>query len=43
VQEDATLTVQASYIQSFDNTLNHKFSQTVFSLVYQLKLFGGTR
>ena len=40
-QDDATLTLQASYVLTYDNNLNHRFAQTVFSLVYQLKLFGG--
>ena len=43
VQDDATLMLQGSYVVTYDNTLNHRFAQTVFSLVYQLKLFGGTR
>lgn len=41
VQDDATLTLQASYVLTYDNNLNHRFAQTVFSLVYNLKLFGG--
>lgn len=43
VQDDATLTLQGSYVITYDSNLNHKFAQTVFSLVYQLKLFGGPR
>lgn len=40
VSDAATFTVQGSYVVNFDNTLNHRFAQTIFSVVYQLHMFG---
>jgi hypothetical protein len=40
VDENATLTFHGSYIVTYDNNLNHKFAQTVFSIVLQISVFG---
>jgi hypothetical protein len=40
VNATANLTLQGSYVVTFDNNLNHKFAQTVFSVVLQLQVFG---
>jgi hypothetical protein len=31
--DDATFTFQGSYVLSYDNNLNRRFAQTVFSVV----------
>jgi hypothetical protein len=41
LNETINLTFQGSHIVTFDNNLNHKFAQTVFSVVMQLQVFGG--
>jgi len=40
IADETTLTLQASYVVYFDNNLNHRFAQTLFSIVYQLRLAG---
>jgi len=43
VNATANLTLQGSYVVTFDNNLNHKFAQTVFSVVLQLQVFGNAK
>jgi len=40
VSDAINLTFQGSHVVTFDNNLNHKFAQTVFSVVMQLQVFG---
>jgi cell surface protein SprA len=41
LNENMTFTLQGSHIVTYDNNLNRKFSQTVFSTVLGLRVFGG--
>ncbi|HEY4217100.1 MAG TPA: cell surface protein SprA [Gemmatimonadaceae bacterium] len=41
LNENLTFTLQGSHIVTFDNNLNRKFSQTVFSTVLALRVLGG--
>jgi hypothetical protein len=41
LSETINLTFQGSHVITFDNNLNHKFAQTILSVVLQLQLFGG--
>jgi hypothetical protein len=43
VNATANLTLQGSYVVTFDNNLNHRFAQTVFSVVLQLQVFGNAK
>jgi hypothetical protein len=43
LNENMTFTFQGSHIITFDNNLNRRFEQTVFSTVLQLAVFGGPR
>jgi hypothetical protein len=42
LNENMTFTLQGSHVVTYDNNLNRKFSQTVFSTVLGLRVFGGT-
>jgi len=41
LSETINLTFQGSHVITFDNNLNHKFAQTILSVVMQLQVFGG--
>ncbi|HVX40029.1 MAG TPA: cell surface protein SprA, partial [Gemmatimonadaceae bacterium] len=43
VQDDLVLTFQGSRVVTFDNNLNRRFAQTVFSIVFQLQMFGSVK
>jgi hypothetical protein len=43
VNATANLTLQGSYVVTFDNNVNHKFAQTIFSVVLQLQVFGNAK
>jgi hypothetical protein len=40
LSETLVFTFQGSHIVTFDNNLNRRFAQTVFSTVLQIQLFG---
>ncbi len=41
VSDTINLTFQGSHVITFDNNLNHRFAQTILSVVMQLQVFGG--
>jgi hypothetical protein len=41
LQQDVVFTLQGSRIVTFDNNLNRRFAQTVFSTVLQIRFYGG--
>ena len=43
VNATANLTLQGSYVVTFDNNLNHRVAPTVFSVVLQLQVFGNAK
>jgi len=43
VQDNLVLTFQGSHVVTFDNTLNRRFAQTVFSIVFQLQMYGSVK
>ena len=43
VNATANLTLQGSYVVTFDNNLNHRFAQTIFSVVFQLQVYGNAK
>jgi hypothetical protein len=43
LMDNATFTFQGAYVVSFDNTLNHRFAQTIISVVLQLQVFGTSK
>jgi hypothetical protein len=40
LSDQGTLTLQASYVIYYDYNLNHRFAQTQFSIIYELRLAG---
>jgi hypothetical protein len=43
LSQDVVFTLQGSQIVTFDNNLNRRFAQTVFSTVLQIRFFGQPR
>lgn len=43
VQDNLVLTFQGSHVVTFDNNLNRRFAQTVFSIVFQLQMYGAVK